>query len=169
VADEGANTPGPFDVTTIEALVALMSRHDLSEIDLHEGDRRIRLRRGVTKVSMAPSPLLAAAPSVPSAVPTAPAPKADGTAPTAASPSKPLIEIKSPTPGTFYAAPNPDSDPYIRVGSRVNADTVVCLIEAMKLYNDIKAECSGIITEILVENQQPVEYGQVLFRVDPTA
>ena len=168
MADEGANTPGPFDVTTIKALVALMSRHDLSEIDLHEGDRRIRLRRGVTKVSMASSPLVAAPPSAPSAVPAAPAPKADGTAP-AATPSKPLIEIKSPTPGTFYSAPNPDSEPYVRVGSRVNPDTVVCLIEAMKLYNDIKAECAGIITEILVENQQPVEYGQVLFRVDPTA
>jgi acetyl-CoA carboxylase biotin carboxyl carrier protein len=169
VADEGANTPGPFDVTTIKALVALMSRHDLSEIDLHEGDRRIRLRRGVTKVSMTPSPLMATPASVLSPVPAAPAPKADGAAPTAAAPSKPLLEIKSPTPGTFYAAPNPDSEPYVRVGSRVNPDTVVCLIEAMKLYNDIKAECSGIVTEILVENQQPVEYGQVLFRVDPMA
>jgi acetyl-CoA carboxylase biotin carboxyl carrier protein len=166
VADDGANTPGPFDVSTIRALVALMSRHDLSEIDLHEGDRRIRLRRGVTKVSMASSPLVAApAPAVAAPAPAVPAPKADGSAPAA---TKTLLEIKSPTPGTFYAAPNPDSEPYVRVGSRVNADTVVCLIEAMKLYNDIKAECSGIIAEILVENQQPVEYGQVLFRVDPT-
>jgi acetyl-CoA carboxylase biotin carboxyl carrier protein len=169
VADEGANTPGPFDVTTIKALVALMSRHDLSEIDLHEGDRRIRLRRGVTKVSMAPSPLVAAPVSAPSPGQAPPSPKADGAPSPAAAPSKPLIEIKSPTPGTFYAAPNPESEPYVRVGSRVNPDTVVCLIEAMKLYNDIKAECSGVITEILVENQQPVEYGQVLFRVDPTA
>lgn len=164
VADDGANTPGPFDVSTIRALVALMSRHDLSEIDLHEGDRRIRLRRGVTKVSMAPSPLVTA-PASAAPVP-APVPKQDGAAP--AAPTKRLIEIKSPTPGTFYAAPNPDSEPYVRVGSRVNPDTVVCLIEAMKLYNDIKAECSGVIAEILAENQQPVEYGQVLFRVDPT-
>jgi acetyl-CoA carboxylase biotin carboxyl carrier protein len=168
VADDGANTPGPFDVSTIRALVALMSRHDLSEIDLHEGDRRIRLRRGVTKVSVASHPLVAApAPAVPAPGPATPEAKTDGT-PTAA-PTKHLLEIKSPTPGTFYSAPNPDSEPYVRVGSRVNPETVVCLIEAMKLYNDIKAEYSGIIAEILVENQQPVEYGQVLFRVDPTA
>ena len=166
VADEEANTPGPFDVATIKSLVALMGRHDLSEIDLQEGDRRIRLRRGVTKVKMASAPLLPttlAAPATPAA-----APKTDGSPPAPKAPGKQLIEIKSPTPGTFYTAQNPDAEPFVRVGSRVNPDTVVCLIEAMKLYNDIKAECSGVIAEILVENQQPVEYGQVLFRVDPT-
>jgi len=166
VADEGSNTPGPFDLSTIKALVALMGRHDLSEIDLHEGDRRIRLRRGPTKVKVASSPLIGA-PAPPAAPVPAPPPKADGPASAPAAPTRLLLEIKSPTPGTFYAAQNPDADPFVRVGSRVNPDTVVCLIEAMKLYNDIKAECSGIIAEILVENQQPVEYGQVLFRVDP--
>jgi acetyl-CoA carboxylase biotin carboxyl carrier protein len=166
VADDGSNAPGPFDVATIRALVALMSRHDLSEIDLHQGDRRIRLRRGPNKVSVASVPMLTA----PAASSAAPVPKADGSAPApVAAPAKHLVEIKSPTPGTFYAAPSPDAQPYVRVGSRVNSDSVVCLIEAMKLYNDIKAECSGVIAEILVENQQPVEYNQVLFRVDPTA
>jgi acetyl-CoA carboxylase biotin carboxyl carrier protein len=162
VVDEGANPPGPFDVATIKALVTLMSRHDLSEIYLREGDQRVRLRRGVTKLSVVPpGPLPAAA--APSAPPAAPAPKADG-----AAPARPLLEIKSPTPGTFYAAPSPAAEPYVRVGARVEPTTVVCQIEAMKIFNEIQAECSGVIAEILVDNRQSVEYGQVLFRVDPT-
>jgi acetyl-CoA carboxylase biotin carboxyl carrier protein len=76
--------------------------------------------------------------------------------------------IKSPTPGTFYSSPSPDAEPFVRIGSRVTPTTVVCVIEAMKIFNEIQAECSGVITEISVENQQPVEYGQVLFKVDPT-
>ena len=78
------------------------------------------------------------------------------------------MEIKSPTPGTFYAAPKPGEPPYVKAGSKVAPETVVCLIEAMKLYNEVQAECAGVIVEVLVENQQPVEYGQVLFKVDPT-
>ena len=77
-----------------------------------------------------------------------------------------MYEIKSPTPGTFYAAPKEDAEPYVKVGSKVNAETVVCLIEAMKVFNDIKAEVNGVIAEILVQNAQPVEYNTVLFRVD---
>jgi acetyl-CoA carboxylase biotin carboxyl carrier protein len=79
-----------------------------------------------------------------------------------------LHEIKAETPGTFYAAANPGAEPYVRVGSRVTPTTVVGLIEAMKLFNEVAAGCSGVVAEILVENQQPVEYDQVLFRVDPT-
>src|SRR5436190_1546206 len=78
-------------------------------------------------------------------------------------------DIKSPTPGTFYARPNPEAEPYVKVGSRVEPKTVVCTIEAMKLYTEIQAECSGVIQEILVENGQFVEFDTVLFRVDPTA
>jgi len=85
-----------------------------------------------------------------------------------AAPAKQLIEIKSPTPGTFYAAPSPDAEPFVRVGSKVQPDTVVCLIEAMKVFNEITADCTGTIVAVMVENQQPVEYGQVLFKVDPT-
>jgi acetyl-CoA carboxylase biotin carboxyl carrier protein len=85
-----------------------------------------------------------------------------------AKPAKPLNYIKSPTPGTFYAAPSPDAEPFIRVGSRVTPTTVVCIIEAMKIFNEITADCAGTITEIQAENQQAVEYGQVLFVVDPT-
>jgi acetyl-CoA carboxylase biotin carboxyl carrier protein len=166
VPEEDSKTTGPFDVTAVRALVALMSRHDLSEIDLRHGEQRIRLRRGALKTSVTAVPQLAAMPVQP--LPGATPPKLAGSdAPQA--PQKKLIDIKSPTPGTFYARPSPDAEAFVKVGSRVEGKTVVCLIEAMKLYTEIQAECSGIITEILVENAQPVEFDQVLFRVDPTA
>jgi acetyl-CoA carboxylase biotin carboxyl carrier protein len=168
VADEVPNNnPRPFNVKTVKYLITLMSQNDLSEIDLREGELRIRLLRGprggvtvsthppLTPAMAAPAPTIVAAPAAPAAV--APA-KAD----------KKLVEIKSPTPGTFYASPNPDAAPFVRAGSRVTSTTVVCLIEAMKIFNEITADCTGVVTEVLVENQQPVEYGQVLFRVDPT-
>jgi len=160
VADKASNNPRPFDLKTIEHLVALMSQNDLSEIDLREGDLRIRVRRGPLGASVvtgtaAPAPAPAAAPAAPPAAP--------------AKPDRRLVEIKSPTPGTFYAKSNPDAEAYVRVGARVQANTVVCLIEAMKLFTEIQAECAGVMTEILIENGQPVEYGQVLFRVDPTS
>jgi acetyl-CoA carboxylase biotin carboxyl carrier protein len=168
VADEDPKAAGPFDVSNVRALVALMSRHDLSEIDLRQGDQRIRLRRGSLKTTIATLPAL------PAAVPAPPAdarPKPDGgkVADVSEAFVKKLIDIKSPTPGTYYARPSPDADVFVKVGSRVEAQTVVCLIEAMKLYTEIQAECAGVITEILVENAQPVEFDQVLFRVDPTA
>ena len=153
MADDVSRGPSPFDVQTIKSLVALMSRHDLSEIDLREGELRIRLRRGAHGPAPAPAP---------AAVVPADRPEADR-------PGKTLHLIKSPTTGTFYARPKPDAQPYVRVGTRVTPTTVVCQIEAMKIFNEIQAECSGVITEILVENQQPVEYDQPLFRVDVTA
>ncbi len=159
MADDASRNPGPFDLRTVKALVALMSQHDLSEIDLREGMQRICLRRG----SAQPVVAAVAAPSGPA--PVHPLPKNDAPPPAAA---KKLIDIKSPTPGTFYAAANPESQPFVKVGARVTPSTVVCLIEAMKLFNEVTAECTGTVTEILVENQQAVEYGQVLFRVDPT-
>jgi acetyl-CoA carboxylase biotin carboxyl carrier protein len=169
VADDASKIPSPFDVRTIKDLVALMSRHDLSEIDLREGEVRIRLRRGPRDVITATPPLPAPAPPSPAGAPPAaaspsPAPQSED----AAKSSKALLTIKSPTPGTFYATSSPDAEPFVRVGSRVTPTTVVCLIEAMKIFNEIQAECNGIITEVLVENQQPVEYGQVLFRVEPS-
>jgi acetyl-CoA carboxylase biotin carboxyl carrier protein len=163
VADDASHSPGPFDVQTIKHLVALMSRHNLSEIYLRQGDQRIRLRRGGL-----PHPVPApAAPPAPVAAPTPTA--APNQAATPAPPARELLTIKSPTPGTFYTAASPNAEPFVRVGTRVTPTTVVCIIEAMKIFNEIQAECSGVITEVLVENQQPVEYGQVLFKVDPTA
>jgi acetyl-CoA carboxylase biotin carboxyl carrier protein len=164
VADEASETPGPFDVKTIRLLVALMSRNDLSEIDLRNGEQRIRLRRGpqqtVLPSALFPAPLAPASPQAPSAA----AQSADAAKPA----TKLTIPIKSPTPGTFYAASKPGAPPFVQVGTRVTPTTVVCMIEAMKLFNEITADCTGVISEILVENQQPVEYGQALFNVDPT-
>jgi acetyl-CoA carboxylase biotin carboxyl carrier protein len=163
VTDEAGKTPSPFDVRTIKHLIALMSRHDLSEIDLREGELRIRLRRGPHGVVISPAALTPgpspAAPATPSPTPAPAAPE---------KPSKPLTLIKSPTPGTFYASSTPGAEPFVKVGSRVTPETVVCIIEAMKIFNEIQAECSGVITEVCVENQQPVEWGQVLFKVDPS-
>jgi acetyl-CoA carboxylase biotin carboxyl carrier protein len=164
VADEASRSPGPFDVRTVKSLVALMSQHDLSEIDLHDGAQRIRLRRGAAAV---PGPILTsvAAPPAPATAAAPPAAKPDSTP---AAPAKKLVEIKSPTPGTFYAAPSPDAPPYVKAGARVTPTTVVCQIEAMKIFNEITADCTGSIEEVLAENQQAVEYGQVLFRVNPS-
>jgi acetyl-CoA carboxylase biotin carboxyl carrier protein len=151
--------PRPFDVRTIRYLVDLMGRQDLSEIDLQEGDKRIRLRRGAR-----PAPAAPAAPA-PAQEP-APRPTA---AAAAESPAKKLVEIKSPTIGTFYAAREPGAPPFVTEGSRVTPDTVVCLIEAMKVFNEIPAGCSGVVREVLVKDKDFVEYNTVLFRVDPTA
>src|SRR4029077_21226499 len=129
-----------------------------------KGEQRIRLRRGpqqtVLPSALYPSPLAPASSQAPSApAPSTHAPK---------SAAKSTVPIKSPTPGTFYAAPKPGAPSFVQVGARVTPTTVVCMIEAMKLFNEITADCTGVISEILVENQQPVEYGQVLFQVDPT-
>jgi acetyl-CoA carboxylase biotin carboxyl carrier protein len=165
VAEGNSNTPGPFDINTVKALIALMSRHNINEVDLRNGDCRIRLLRGVptglTSIAAPPLPM-----ALPPQLAAAAAVAAAAAPPAPAGSAKPLFEIKSPTPGTFYAAPNPNAEPYVKVGSRVTPEAIVCQIEAMKLFTEIQAEVSGVIAEILVQNQQPVEYGTVLFRVD---
>jgi acetyl-CoA carboxylase biotin carboxyl carrier protein len=166
---EANDKPRPFDVRTVRDLVRLMSQHDLSEIDLSEGEQRIRLRRGARVVNAPPVVLPAAVPHAgpPPGTP-APAAPAASTAPaSAAKPAKKLLEIKSPSVGTFYAQREPGAPPFVTVGSRVSPSTVVCIIEAMKVYNDIQADCSGVIAEICVNNGDFVEFNTVLFRVDP--
>jgi acetyl-CoA carboxylase biotin carboxyl carrier protein len=163
LAEDASKQRSPFDVRLIEQLVALMSKHDLSEIDLRQGEQRLCLRRGGVPAQAEAPPPVAERP--------APAPN---TAPKAAEPSPPqparkLIEIKSPTVGTFYAQEKPSSPPYVTVGTRVTPTTIVCQIEAMKIFNEIQAECSGVIAEVCVENKEFVEFGTVLFRVDPNA
>jgi acetyl-CoA carboxylase biotin carboxyl carrier protein len=158
--------PGPFDVGTVRELVELMNKFDLSEVDLNDGDQRIRLRRGGKLVSALPP---AFSMSLPNSVGVAPQPATSATTPVApAAPSKKLLEIKSELVGTFYAKPAPDKEDYVKVGSRVSPDTVVCKVEAMKIFNDITAKCSGTIAEICVQNAQFVEFDQVLFRVEPS-
>ncbi len=152
-----------FRMERIRELVELMEQHDLSEVDLKDGHMRIRLRRGPQVVS---GPVV----SAPAAASPAPAPAAS--TPSAAEPEKPddesrYVFIRSPMVGTFYAAPKPEEPPYVKVGDHVNPDTTVCIIEAMKVFNEIQAETSGRIVQVLVENGEPVEYNQPLFKVDP--
>jgi len=173
VADDNRDSPRPFDVRTVEYLLKLMTQHDLSEIELKEGDQRIRLRKGSSMpTAFMPAPASYAPPGqhlVPSPVPASGASgSATATSPPASSaPARNLVEIKSPMVGTFYSRPKPDKPDFVSAGATVKPDTVVCLIEAMKLYNDIKAEVSGTIAEVCVNNGDFVEFNQVLFRVEP--
>ena len=145
-----------FDLRRIRRFVELMKEHDLSEIDIREGEVRIRLRRGAAEpiVTMA-APRTAALP-VPAAAPAESA-KAD---------ESHIALIISPLVGTFYTSANPDTPPYVKVGDHVGPETTVCIVEAMKVFNQIQAEVSGKIQAVLVENGQPVEFGQPLFKVD---
>lgn len=163
--DNSSSSPGPFDVDTVRELIELMNKFDLSEVDLNDGDQRIRLRRGGKLVSAVPPAMQAVLPPIaaPTAGPQTTTPSAQSVAPT-----KKLLEIKSELVGTFYAKPAPDKDDYVKVGSRVSPDTVVCKVEAMKIFNDITAKVSGTIAEICVQNAQFVEFDQVLFRVEPS-
>jgi acetyl-CoA carboxylase biotin carboxyl carrier protein len=148
-----------MDIKDIKQLVKLMSENDLTELNIEEGDTKIVLKRGFDGVPMVMAPSAApvmAAPVAAVAAAAAPVNKDEG-----------LLLIKSPMVGTFYSAPGPDSLPFISEGDRINDETVVCIVEAMKVMNEIKAECSGTIVEICVTNAQPVEFGQVLFKVKP--
>jgi acetyl-CoA carboxylase biotin carboxyl carrier protein len=157
-----SSNPGDiFDVRKIRRLVALMNAHDLSEIDLRQGETRIKLRRGAEPVlAYAPPRAAAPAPEQRTDTPTAPPPK-----PSAG--EEHLAVIKSPMVGTFYKSPSPEAQAFVKVGDHVSAETVVCIIEAMKVFNEIPAEVSGKIVAVLVENGEPVEYGQPLYKVDP--
>jgi acetyl-CoA carboxylase biotin carboxyl carrier protein len=150
-----------FDVRKIRRLVELMNEHQLSEIDLQQGETRIRLRtRGEPGASSAGPPGSAAAQAG------GPPAGAETSPPSAEAAAEHLTVIKSPMVGTFYAAPDPDSSPFVRVGDHVGPDSVVCIVEAMKVFNQIPAEISGKIVAVLVENGEPVEFGQPMFRVD---
>jgi acetyl-CoA carboxylase biotin carboxyl carrier protein len=152
-----------FDLRKIRRLVELMKEHDLNEIDLREGDTRIQLRRGREPVvSVGERTQAMSAP----AAPAAPAPAAKEAVPAAPVSDPNVIEIKSPMVGTFYLAPDPDSPPYVKVGDHVGAETTVCIVEAMKVFNQIPAEVSGKIVAVLVDNGESVEFGQPLFKVD---
>lgn len=158
MANPPPTTGDIFDVGRIRRLVELMNEHDLTEIDLRDSAVRIRLRKGH-------EPLLAPMPGVQHAPPAAAAPPAG---PSAASEGEHILAIKSIMVGTFFSAPSPEAAPFVKVGDRVGPDTTVCIIEAMKVFNEIPAGVSGKIVAVLVESGEPVEYGQPLFKVDTT-
>ena len=152
-----------MDLKDIKAIIDLMKKNSVSEFELERQDFKIRLKRGVS--GAAPMVQLEDAPAY-STVPVALGVGAAGAPPAIASPSN-EIEVKSPMIGTFYRSPSPESGSYVEVGSEVTAESVVCIIEAMKVMNEIKAEVKGVITQVLVDNAKPVEFGQPLFKVRP--
>ncbi|MEM8757778.1 MAG: acetyl-CoA carboxylase biotin carboxyl carrier protein [Planctomycetota bacterium] len=151
-----------IDIRKLKELVRLMVENDLTELDLQDQEETVSLKRGHA------GPVVAAPAAAPVAAPAA-APTT--TAPAAAAPSEPtddgLVAIESPMVGTFYSAANPESDAFVKTGDSVSGDTVVCLVEAMKVFNEIKAETTGTIAKCLVENGQAVEFGQPLYMVKP--
>jgi acetyl-CoA carboxylase biotin carboxyl carrier protein len=169
MSSNSGSTPGDvFDVRKVRKFIELMNEHDLSEIDLRQADQRIRLRRGPEFVNMTGTTPMMAGPGGSGGNPGAAAPAAAGGASSAADNPNQLA-IRSPMVGTFYAAASPDSAPFVKVGDQVGPETTVCIIEAMKVFNEIPAECSGKIVAVLATSGQSTEFGQALFRVEPNA
>jgi acetyl-CoA carboxylase biotin carboxyl carrier protein len=155
-----------FDLRRIRRLVELMNEHELNEIDLRQGEMRVRIRRGGELGSGGPplrQPLAAPAPA-PAPVPSPPPPAPRETEVRVE--DEHVVSVKSPMVGTFYSASDPDSPSYVQVGDHVGPETIVCIVEAMKVFNQIQAEVSGKVIAVLVENGEPVEYGQPMFKVD---
>jgi len=146
-----------LDLKEIKELIALMRKNDLSVFKMEKEGFKITLKKGT---DFQPVITTSAAPAATAAPPAAAAVSAPDAAPVST-----LREITSPMVGTFYGSASPDSPPYVSVGQEVTEDTVVCIIEAMKVMNEIKAEVRGVIAEVAAENGKPVQYGQALFRV----
>ena len=152
-----------MDLKDIKAIIDLMKKNSISEFELERQDFKIRLRRGGIAgpaYEESGNGNVAAASTIPqiASQPPTSVPGAGGSGD---------LEIKSPMIGTFYRAPSPESANYIEIGSEVNPDSVVCIIEAMKVMNEIKAEVRGVVTAILIDNAKPVEFGQPIFKIKP--
>jgi acetyl-CoA carboxylase biotin carboxyl carrier protein len=155
------------DLRDIKAIIDLMKKNSISEFELEKQDFKIKLKRGgngvVPTVAYEDGPVIQAFAQQPMML-------AGGSAASPHASHPPAVqdqEIKSPMIGTFYRSPSPESPPYVDVGTEVSPDTVVCIIEAMKVMNEIKAEVAGVISQVLVENAKPVEFGQPLFKARP--
>ena len=156
-----------MDIKDIKAIIDLMKKNSITEFELERQDSKIKLKRGLNGGGSVPQtddgfPVIQM-PAQPAVA--APAPVSVAVAPPVATGE---VDIKSPMIGTFYRAPSPEAGNYIEVGSAVTSETVVCIIEAMKVMNEIKAEVKGIVTQVLVENAKPVEFGQPMFKVRPS-
>lgn len=156
---KGGQPKDVFDVERIRQIIKLMEQHDLSEVDLQQGEEKIKLNRGaVAPVQAAPV----------QAVPVHAGPAAVEAASPDASSTAGTITINAPMVGTFYSRPTPESDPFVKVGDSINDESIVCIVEAMKVFSEIPAECSGKIVEVLVSDQEAVDFGKPMFRVQPT-
>ena len=149
-----------MEIQHIRDLIGLMKENELTEVRIIEGETRLLLKRGSAPAE-AP---ITIAPAMPAPVQVA---QPQAAAPAAKPAEEPGATINSPMVGTFYTAPSPDSEAFVRIGDHIHKDTVVCIIEAMKVMNEIKAETSGTIQKILVQNAQAVEFGQPLFQIKP--
>ena len=162
-----------IDIRKLKELVRLMVENDLTELDLNDQQETVSIKRGGdtppivhhAPVQQAAAPAVAPAAAAPTAEAQA---EAGGGDAGASGGDEGLVAIESPMVGTFYTSPNPDSPAFVEVGKSVSADTTVCLVEAMKVFNEIKAECSGTIERVLVKSGDAVEYGQKLFMVKPS-
>jgi acetyl-CoA carboxylase biotin carboxyl carrier protein len=151
----GTSSGDPFDIRKIRRIIELMKEHDLAEIDLRQSDQRIRLRRGADVITVAgavPPPQVSPAP-----------PREAAAGGSTEDPNS--VYVRSPMVGTYYAAASPESPAFVKVGDQVGPETTVCIIEAMKVFNEIPAECSGKIVEVLLQSGASVEFGQPLFRL----
>jgi acetyl-CoA carboxylase biotin carboxyl carrier protein len=144
-----------YDLKKVKEIIEIMVENDLVEFEIVDGDSKIHLKRPGSSMPMA-VPMHVASHAAAAPAPAASAAAADN-----------LVNISSPIIGTFYSAPSPDSLPYVKVGDHVTNDTVVCIVEAMKVMNEIKAETTGTIEKVMISSGQAVEFGQVLFKVRP--
>jgi len=168
MAQSSSKEKSRIDLPEIQRLIRMIEKSPITEFQLEDKDLKIKISKNGTSgqplqtvVQQQPLPITAAP-----AAAAAPQPAAEPPAEAPAAPGKNIVEIKAPMVGTFYRAPSPDADPYVTVGDRIESSTVMCIIEAMKLMNEVEAEVTGRIVEILVENAQPVEFNQILFRID---
>ena len=156
-----------MNLKDIKGIIDLMKKNAVSEFEMEEGDFKIKLKRAPGKLHKGEVGVAQEGPATDTAPVVAPAVPAPATSAPVPEPVDEGLEVKSPMIGTLYRRPSPDSDPFVEVGTAVEPDTVVCIIEAMKVMNEIKAEVKGMIAEVLVEDGKPVEYGQALFRIEP--
>ena len=161
-SSSGSGPHDVFDVRKVRRFIELMNEYDLSEIDLRQAEQRIRLRRGPEMVTVA-----GATPSMAPHVGDAGPAKASSGGAAAPAEDANLAVIRSPMVGTYYAAASPDAPPFVKVGDQVGPESTVCIVEAMKVFNEIPAECSGKIVAVLATSGDAVEFNQPLFRVAP--
>jgi acetyl-CoA carboxylase biotin carboxyl carrier protein len=166
MSDSGPGPDDVFDVDRIRRLVELMEQHDLREVDLRQAEQRIRLCRGAEIVMASPTPMAQAQAAAPQAAASAPV----ATAPVATPESEAhIVVVKSPMVGTFYARPNPKAEAFVKIGEMVTPETTLCIIEAMKVFNEIPAETRGKVIAVLVDDETPVDHGRPLFKIDTRA
>ncbi len=156
-----------MDLKDIKAIIDLMRKNAISEFELEREEFKIRLKRGISGANNVVFDDTAGAITMAPVAGALPAPSAAVAAPKAPEAAAGTVDIKSPMIGTLYRSPSPEASAYAEVGTEVGPDSVVCIIEAMKVMNEIKAEVRGVITQVLAENAKPVEFGQPLFKVRP--